>query len=160
MSLDVTLLLHRQIFQSILLFQDYRRSVSVPKHGSRVSRNLAAIGTDIPAEAAVPPSSAETSVDSGATNPTVSTPAPKSNRPRPASDGFVRDVGTFVSVGQEVKVRILEANTETGRISLTMRWDNGDDDAAAGRLSRKNAKSSSKFVEGQVLDGTGFRVAS
>lgn len=37
------------------------------------------------------------------------------------SDGFVKDVGDVVSVGQEVKVRLVELNTETKRISLTMR---------------------------------------
>lgn len=37
------------------------------------------------------------------------------------SDGFVKDVGDVVSVGQEVKVRLVEVNTETKRISLTMR---------------------------------------
>ncbi|XP_058213781.1 polyprotein of EF-Ts, chloroplastic isoform X2 [Rhododendron vialii] len=37
------------------------------------------------------------------------------------SDGFVKDVGDVVSVGQEVKVRLVEVNMETKRISLTMR---------------------------------------
>ncbi|KAJ6824582.1 uncharacterized protein M6B38_381550 [Iris pallida] len=89
------------------------------------------------------------------------------------SDGFVKDVADVVSVGQEVKVRIVEANMETGRISLTMR--DGDDaskrrESPAGgssdrpRPSRKNAagssqkraegQKSSKFTKGQVLDGT------
>jgi elongation factor Ts len=41
------------------------------------------------------------------------------------SDGFVKDVASVVSVGQEVKVKLLEVNTETRRISLTMR-ENAD----------------------------------
>ena len=36
------------------------------------------------------------------------------------SDSFVKEVGSVVSVGQEVKVRLIEANMETGRISLSM----------------------------------------
>ncbi|CAA6672880.1 unnamed protein product [Spirodela intermedia] len=92
------------------------------------------------------------------------------------SSGFVKDVGSFVSVGQEVKVKILEANMETGRISLTMRdgdetnrssqraeaSDNFNSDKP--RTPRKNGsrpnqkrdgnQKTSKFVKGQVLDGT------
>ncbi|GFQ03456.1 protein tex [Phtheirospermum japonicum] len=37
------------------------------------------------------------------------------------SDSFVKDVGNIVTVGQEVTVRLIEANMETGRISLSMR---------------------------------------
>ncbi|KAF8400842.1 hypothetical protein HHK36_014145 [Tetracentron sinense] len=90
------------------------------------------------------------------------------------SDSFVKDVGSIVSVGQEVKVRLVEANTETGRISLTMR-DSDDisklqqqQDAPASsdkpRPSRRNTsksnqtrdkmQKSSKFVKGQDLEGT------
>lgn len=92
------------------------------------------------------------------------------------SDGYVKDVASVVSVGQEVKVRIVEANMETGRISLTMR-DSDDarkvqqrrESPATGssdkpRSARKNAARStqkrdeeqkkSKFVKGQVLTGT------
>lgn len=88
------------------------------------------------------------------------------------SDSFVKDVASVVSVGQEVRVRIVDANTETGRISLTMR-DNDDtgksqqqkDSAAAKRgdkpmrnksnpNKRKEGFKGSKFVEGQILDGT------
>ncbi|XP_077218945.1 polyprotein of EF-Ts, chloroplastic-like isoform X2 [Tasmannia lanceolata] len=86
------------------------------------------------------------------------------------SDSFVKDVNDIVSVGQEVKVTLVEANIETGRISLTMRESsdtsmfkdappNGDKP----RPARKNApkpnqkrdeiQKSSKFVKGQVLDG-------
>ncbi|PKI68287.1 hypothetical protein CRG98_011317 [Punica granatum] len=91
------------------------------------------------------------------------------------SNSFVKDVGSFVSVGQEVKVRLLEANTETGRISLTMR--EGDDSGSKTqqqvgstsngdsrpRTPRKNtgatgqkraeARKASKFVKGQELTG-------
>ncbi|KAK1627647.1 hypothetical protein QYE76_001962 [Lolium multiflorum] len=37
------------------------------------------------------------------------------------SDGFVEDISTLFSVGQEVSVRLVEANKQTKRISLTMR---------------------------------------
>lgn len=85
------------------------------------------------------------------------------------SDSFVKDVGTVVSIGQEVKVRLVEANTETGRISLTMRESDdvsklqqspGDTDKT--RPPRRNTlksnqrrddKKTSKFVKGQDLDG-------
>ncbi|KAA8523139.1 hypothetical protein F0562_009562 [Nyssa sinensis] len=87
------------------------------------------------------------------------------------SDSFVKDVGSIVSVGQEVKVRLLEANTETARISLTMR----ESDDSSKPQQRKDAptnrdkvrssrrgppksnlefKKSSKFVKGQDLEGT------
>lgn len=90
------------------------------------------------------------------------------------SDSYVKDVGNIVSIGQEVKVRLVEANTETGRISLTMR-DSDDPtkpqqqkDAASSsdkpRPSRRNTqrsnqrrdemKKTSKFVKGQDLEGT------
>ncbi|XP_071908792.1 polyprotein of EF-Ts, chloroplastic-like isoform X1 [Coffea arabica] len=84
------------------------------------------------------------------------------------SDGFVKDVGDVVSVGQEVTVRLVEANTETGRISLTMRESDDpskpqkqrDTPAGTSRAPRKSnqrrdeVKRSSKFVKGQELDGT------
>ncbi|KAK3436435.1 hypothetical protein EUGRSUZ_C01279 [Eucalyptus grandis] len=85
------------------------------------------------------------------------------------SDRFVKDVGSIVSVGQEVKVRLLEANNETGRISLSMRESDDTlqrrDAPASGdrpRPSRKSnvaqkrdeARKSSKFVKGQDLKGT------
>ncbi|KAL4194067.1 hypothetical protein AMTRI_Chr05g57410 [Amborella trichopoda] len=91
------------------------------------------------------------------------------------SDSYVKDVNGFVAVGQEVKVRIVEANMETGRISLTMR--ESDDttksqqmrDSSSSSTSdkprptrrnpksnqrRENAQKTSKFQTGQVLDGT------
>ncbi|XWS72054.1 hypothetical protein CRYUN_Cryun02cG0007800 [Craigia yunnanensis] len=88
------------------------------------------------------------------------------------SDSFVKDVASFVSVGQEVKVRLVEVNTESGRISLSMREN---DDASkrqprkdgpattdrarparnnASRYSQKKEVKSSKFVKGQDLEGT------
>ncbi|XP_041006683.1 polyprotein of EF-Ts, chloroplastic isoform X2 [Juglans microcarpa x Juglans regia] len=90
------------------------------------------------------------------------------------SDSYVKDVGSIVSVGQEVQVRLVEANMETGRISLTMR---GSDDIStlqqrkdsppssdkAGAAKRNTSrpsqrkdemKRSSKFVKGQDLQGT------
>ncbi|KAI0507004.1 hypothetical protein KFK09_013122 [Dendrobium nobile] len=92
------------------------------------------------------------------------------------SDEYVKDVAAAVSVGQEVKVMVVEANKETGRISLTMRDGdntgktqqkketsaNGSNDKP--RSARKNAvrsnqkrdegKKSTKLVKGQILDGT------
>lgn len=92
------------------------------------------------------------------------------------SNSFVKDVGSFVSVGQEVKVRLLEANTETGRISLSMRegvssgtktlqqagsTSSGDSkpktprkNAGATGQKRAEARKTSKFVKGQNLTGT------
>nr|POE71480.1 30s ribosomal protein s1 like [Quercus suber] len=90
------------------------------------------------------------------------------------SDSYVKDVGSIVSVGQEVKVRLVEANTETGRISLTMRErDDASnlrqqrDSPASGNKAgpanrnfpmsnqrRDEVKKSSKFVKGQDLEGT------
>ncbi|KAK4782903.1 hypothetical protein SAY86_007277 [Trapa natans] len=91
------------------------------------------------------------------------------------SNSFVKDIRSVVSVGQEVKVRLLEANIETGRISLSMR--EGDSpgtklqkqagSSSSGdskpRNSRKNAgtgqkrveaRKTSKFTRGQDLTGT------
>ncbi|KAK1396900.1 putative translation elongation factor EFTs/EF1B, Nucleic acid-binding, OB-fold protein [Heracleum sosnowskyi] len=86
------------------------------------------------------------------------------------SDTFVKDVGAVVTVGQEVTVRLVEANTETSRISLTMRSGNdaskseeSPDDNDRTRSPRRNAQNSSqrrdegrkpsKFVKGQDLAG-------
>ncbi|KAG2621244.1 hypothetical protein PVAP13_3NG230000 [Panicum virgatum] len=93
------------------------------------------------------------------------------------SDGFVKDISSLFTVGQEVSVKLLEANKETGRISLTMR--EGDDyvkpkkeapKATTGGRSatatprssprqtkeRQEAKatSESKYAPGQSLNGT------
>lgn len=90
------------------------------------------------------------------------------------SDSYVKDVGSIVSVGQEVKVRLVEANTETGRISLTMRESDdtsnlrqqnyspatGDKAGPAKRNVSKpgqrkgEVRKSTKFVKGQDLEGT------
>ncbi|CAI0628768.1 unnamed protein product [Linum tenue] len=83
------------------------------------------------------------------------------------SDSYVKDVGNVVSVGQEVKVRLLEANTETGRISLSMRDDDDNDGNSTGggdkprpgrrntqRSGQKRDEKTAKFVIGQQLDGT------
>ncbi|KAI9191226.1 hypothetical protein LWI28_005409 [Acer negundo] len=83
------------------------------------------------------------------------------------SDSYVKDVGSVVSVGQEVKVWLIEANTETSRISLTMRErDDVSKDASASsdkaRSARRNTSKptqrretkSTKFVKGQDLEGT------
>ncbi|EPS62273.1 hypothetical protein M569_12515, partial [Genlisea aurea] len=88
------------------------------------------------------------------------------------SDSFVKDVASVVSVGQEVKVRLVEVNMETRRISLSMRENddagkkeqqqkegsvNGD---RSGPPRRRNAprkdesKKTSKFLKGQDLVGT------
>ncbi|KAJ1265612.1 hypothetical protein BS78_08G089800 [Paspalum vaginatum] len=94
------------------------------------------------------------------------------------SDGFVKDISSLFTVGQEVSVRLLEANKETGRISLTMR--EGDDyvkpkkeetpkAASGGRSATATPRSSprqtkerqeakvtieSNYVPGQSLNGT------
>ncbi|XP_017645402.2 polyprotein of EF-Ts, chloroplastic isoform X2 [Gossypium arboreum] len=88
------------------------------------------------------------------------------------SNSFVKDVASVVSVGQEVQVRLVEVNTENGRISLSMRENDdaskrqprkdGPASTDKARPSRKNASKSSskkdfkssKFVKGQELDGT------
>ncbi|KAG7021870.1 tsf, partial [Cucurbita argyrosperma subsp. argyrosperma] len=85
------------------------------------------------------------------------------------SDSFVKDVASVVSVGQEVKVRLIEANAETGRISLSMRESDErkessatNDKPAPGRKTspkargpkRDGVQKSSKFVKGQDLQGT------
>ncbi|CAL4891829.1 unnamed protein product [Urochloa decumbens] len=93
------------------------------------------------------------------------------------SDGFVKDISSLFTVGQEVSVRLLEANKETGRISLTMR--EGDDyvkpskeapkAASGGRSATATPRSSprqtkerqeakvtgeTKYAPGQSLSGT------
>ncbi|CAI9780357.1 unnamed protein product [Fraxinus pennsylvanica] len=83
------------------------------------------------------------------------------------SSSFVKDVGSVVSIGQEVTVRLIEANTETGRISLTMREsddaskkDGNDKSRPTRKFGQKSnqrrdeMKKSSKFVKGQNLEGT------
>ncbi|KAL2553703.1 elongation factor Ts family protein [Forsythia ovata] len=80
------------------------------------------------------------------------------------SNSFVKDVGSVVSIGQEVTVRLIEANTETGRISLTMRESDdaskkdtpvGNDKSRPPRkFGQKSNQRSSKFVKGQNLEGT------
>ncbi|TKY44600.1 Elongation factor Ts [Spatholobus suberectus] len=88
------------------------------------------------------------------------------------SDSYVKDVASVVSLGQEVKVKLIEVNTETQRISLSMR-ENADTgkqrkDAPiktekAGPGKRNNSKpsprkdnvmKSTKFVVGQDLVGS------
>ncbi|KAI3446996.1 hypothetical protein Pfo_003661 [Paulownia fortunei] len=90
------------------------------------------------------------------------------------SDSFVKDVASVVTVGQEVKVRLIEANMETGRISLTMRESDDasklqqqKDAPVSGDKSRpprksgqkfnqkkEEVKKNTKFVKGQDLEGT------
>ncbi|KAA3486100.1 Elongation factor Ts isoform 2 [Gossypium australe] len=53
------------------------------------------------------------------------------------SDSFVKDVASVVSVGQEVKVRLVEVNTESGRISLSMH----ENDDASKRQAQKDSPS-------------------
>ncbi|GKB99581.1 nucleic acid-binding, OB-fold protein [Tanacetum coccineum] len=80
------------------------------------------------------------------------------------SDGYVKDVANVVSVGQEVKVKLVEANIETGRIALTMRENESASGGDSSRPPRKTGQGSgprrnegrktTKFVKGQDLDGT------
>ncbi|KAK1413890.1 hypothetical protein QVD17_29627 [Tagetes erecta] len=77
------------------------------------------------------------------------------------SNGYVKDVSDAVTVGQEVKVKLVEANIETGRITLTMREN--EPGKASGpktgqksnpRRARDEGGKSTKFVKGQELEGT------
>lgn len=73
------------------------------------------------------------------------------------SDGFVKDVKSVVSIGQEVKVNVVKVNVEAGQISLTMRESHvsGDLQQKKGSSSGdKITKKRSKFVKGQELEGT------
>ncbi|KAF8045176.1 hypothetical protein N665_5498s0003 [Sinapis alba] len=84
------------------------------------------------------------------------------------SDTFVKDVASVVSIGQEVKVRLVEADIEAKRISLTMRENDdppkrqsgGDKPRDGGKRNaskggqKKEDGFSSKYVKGQMLDGT------
>ncbi|KAL0687457.1 hypothetical protein Bca4012_087134 [Brassica carinata] len=82
------------------------------------------------------------------------------------SDTFVKDVASVVSIGQEVKVRLVEADIEAKRISLTMRSNDdppkrqsggGDNKPRPGGKrggQKKEDGFSSKYVKGQMLDGT------
>ncbi|CAH1418833.1 unnamed protein product [Lactuca virosa] len=82
------------------------------------------------------------------------------------SDGYVKDVANVVSVGQEVKVKLVEANIETGRIALTMRENepvSGGESSRPKRSQNQSQKSnqrsnegrkSTKFSKGQDLEGT------
>ncbi|KAI3443754.1 hypothetical protein Pfo_000419 [Paulownia fortunei] len=90
------------------------------------------------------------------------------------SDSFVKDVASVVIVGQEVTVRLIEANMETGRISLSMRESDDTSKVQQQRDApvssdksrpprntsqkfnqrRDETKKSSKFVKGQDLEGT------
>lgn len=78
------------------------------------------------------------------------------------SNSFVKDVASVLSVGQEVKVRVVDVNPDSGRIALSMR-ENDDKDPSSGnekgRPPRSNqnkveVKKASKFVKGQELVGT------
>ncbi|KAK1417339.1 hypothetical protein QVD17_26466 [Tagetes erecta] len=82
------------------------------------------------------------------------------------SDGYVKEVANVVTVGQEVKVKLVEANIETGRIALTMRENEPASGGETSRPPRKTGQKSSprrdrdegrkstKFVKGQELEGT------
>ncbi|KAJ0745564.1 putative translation elongation factor EFTs/EF1B, UBA-like superfamily, nucleic acid-binding protein [Helianthus annuus] len=82
------------------------------------------------------------------------------------SDSYVKDVASVVSVGQEVKVKLVEANIETGRIALTMRESEPASGGETSRPPRKTGqksnqrrdrdegRKSTKFVKGQELEGT------
>ncbi|GJX98148.1 nucleic acid-binding, OB-fold protein [Tanacetum coccineum] len=80
------------------------------------------------------------------------------------SDGYVKDVANVVSVGQEVKVKLVEANIETGQIAVTMRENESASGGDSSRPPRKTGQGSgprrnegrktTKFVKGQDLDGT------
>ncbi|CAA7046765.1 unnamed protein product [Microthlaspi erraticum] len=87
------------------------------------------------------------------------------------SDSFVKDVASVVTIGQEVKVRLVEADIEGKRISLTMRENDdppkrqsggGSSDKPRPGGGKRNASKggqrkedgfNSKYVKGQMLDG-------
>ncbi|KAG8093149.1 hypothetical protein GUJ93_ZPchr0012g20080 [Zizania palustris] len=91
------------------------------------------------------------------------------------SDGFVKDISSLFTIGQDVSVKLVDANKDTGRISLTMRTS-GDyvrpkteapKAASGGRNATATASRSSprqregakkideaKYTRGQYLDGT------
>ncbi|KAL9253510.1 Polyprotein of EF-Ts, chloroplastic-like protein [Drosera capensis] len=79
------------------------------------------------------------------------------------SDGFVKNIGDFVALGQEVKVRLVEVNAESGRISLSMR-ENDDKPKPQPRKDsgtrsqnanqrKESGRKISKLVTGQDLVG-------
>ncbi|KAL9268237.1 Polyprotein of EF-Ts, chloroplastic-like protein [Drosera capensis] len=78
------------------------------------------------------------------------------------SDGFVKNVGDFVALGQEVKVRLVEVNADSGRISLSMREnddklpqprkDSGTRSQNANQR-KESGRKISKLVTGQDLVG-------
>lgn len=74
------------------------------------------------------------------------------------SDGYVKDVANVVSVGQEVKVKLVEANIQTGRIALTMRetepTSGGESTRPPRKMGQRSNAKSTKFVRGQELEGT------
>uniref|UniRef100_A0ACD5YJH9 Uncharacterized protein n=1 Tax=Avena sativa TaxID=4498 RepID=A0ACD5YJH9_AVESA len=82
------------------------------------------------------------------------------------SDGFVEDISTLFTVGQEVSVRLVEANKETRRISLTMRTggdyvkeapnaasDGKSPTSAAPRSSPRQTKDFKKIDEAKYTRG-------
>ncbi|KAG8048892.1 hypothetical protein GUJ93_ZPchr0009g2084 [Zizania palustris] len=91
------------------------------------------------------------------------------------SDGFVKDISSLFTVGQEVSVRLMDADKKAGRISLTMRTggdyvkpktEEAPKAASGGRNATANAYKSSprqreeakkidetKYARGQYLDG-------
>ncbi|CAH8364333.1 unnamed protein product [Eruca vesicaria subsp. sativa] len=81
------------------------------------------------------------------------------------SDTFVKDVASVVTIGQEVKVRLVEADIEAKRISLTMRENDdppkrqpggggGKRNDSKGGQKKEDGFIGSKYVKGQMLDGT------
>ncbi|XP_054787507.1 polyprotein of EF-Ts, chloroplastic isoform X3 [Prosopis cineraria] len=90
------------------------------------------------------------------------------------SDSYVKDVASIVSVGQEVNVKLIEVNTESQRISLSMRESDdigklrqqkdapvssaktgpGRRNTSKPSSKKDDVKRSTKFVKGQDLEGT------
>ncbi|KAF3443014.1 hypothetical protein FNV43_RR16934 [Rhamnella rubrinervis] len=175
---------------SLRLFPPYSRVCSLHH---RSSIHLAsATGTDVAVEEPDSPVADEDSsgvsevssnaADSGKSStisdasptsaqPKRSRPVKKSEMPPITNEELVpgatftgKDVGSVVSVGQEVKVKLVDANLETGRISLTMREKDAPKSSDKAGPGRRNAskpgqrkgevKKVSKFVLGQDLEGT------
>lgn len=57
------------------------------------------------------------------------------------SDDYVKNIGNYLSVGQKVKVAIIEQNEEKGRIALSIRKANPDNkfaDVSGGQSGNRN----------------------
>mmetsp|Transcript_19878 Transcript_19878/g.26214 ORF Transcript_19878/g.26214 Transcript_19878/m.26214 type:complete len:658 (-) Transcript_19878:399-2372(-) len=68
------------------------------------------------------------------------------------SDTFVRQAAEVVTEGQEVKVKVLEVDTENGKLVLSMRKNPRDASQQRGDVSKYTAIDKETFIEGKVED--------